>query len=60
MTCSVCKKRIKGQVHRWNNRPMDAKCYSYFTGHVRVLRRPRAQRRVQPATLRSILRSLFR
>ena len=47
MQCSVHKGRIRGRVHRWNNRPMCARCYGYFTKRVRVLRRPRTSPRPQ-------------
>jgi hypothetical protein len=63
MQCSVHKGRIRGRVHRWNNRPMCTRCYGYFTQRVRVLRRPRSmphrQMQQQNSSLLQKLRALL-
>jgi hypothetical protein len=38
MFCNVCRRRIRGRVHRWNYRPFCLKCYQYFTRRVRISR----------------------
>ena len=44
MQCSVHKGRIKGKVHRWNQRAMCGRCYRYFTRRAHVSRIPRLNR----------------
>jgi hypothetical protein len=47
MQCSVCRRRIRGRVQRWNHRVMCGSCYRYFTRRVHVERTKRTSRPVR-------------